>query len=158
MTQLQRTINEEELDRWRQRNLGRLLIRAFDTFEADVLEGLRSRGIEQTKKTYLPVLRNLDLRGNRITELAARSGLSKQAVGPIVHELREKGILSIAPDPTDGRAKLVGWTEEGLQGLLIGLEVIREVIERYKITIGEERMDQLCSTLELLLEHFEQAK
>lgn len=150
--------DKEEFNRRRRENLGRLLVRVFDAFEDGVLEAYRARGIHQLQRTYLPVLRSLDLEGNRITELAERAGLSKQTVGPLVRELAEKGIVRVVPDPTDGRAKVVQWTDAGLQGLAVGLEILDEVSGQFTRVIGEGRMEGLRATLILLLDAFERPR
>lgn len=150
-------MDEEEINRWRRENLGRLLIRAYEAVEADVLEGFRARGIDGPERMDLPVLRNLELNGSRITEIAERAGLSKQTIGPLVRNLEEKGIVRVDPDPTDGRAKIVRLTERGMEWLAVACEVIRETIERYTEYLGEERMEELRSTLLCLLERFERA-
>lgn len=138
----------------RRENLARLLIRAFDAFERDVLRGFRERGIE-LQKSWLPVLRNVEAEGSRITEIAEAAGLAKQTVGPIVHELAGEGILRVDPDPEDGRAKRVRFTPAGMEGLREGLGVLRETEARYAAALGEERMAALREALIDLLRHFE---
>src|SRR3712207_4666682 len=51
--------------------------------------------------------------GSRLTSLAERSGLTKQAVGEAVDDLQRLGYVERVPDPSDGRAKLVRLTEKG---------------------------------------------
>ena len=48
--------------------------------------------------------------GSRLTDLADRSGLTKQAVGEAVAELERKGYVERVPDPLDGRAKIIKLT------------------------------------------------
>ncbi|MFQ5678895.1 MAG: MarR family winged helix-turn-helix transcriptional regulator [Gemmatimonadota bacterium] len=146
---------EERIIRWRRENLGRLLVRTFEMFQEDVLQRLRARGFMEVERSDLTVLRNLDLEGNRITEIAERAGLSKQTIGPLVHELEEKGILRVDRDPTDGRAKVVRFTDRGLEGFETAMEVFQETVARYTACLGRERMEQLHSALRDLLERFE---
>lgn len=148
-------LDEDEINRWRRDNLGRLLIRAFEAFQADVLEGFLARGIIELERTDLPVLRNLDLAGNRMSEIAERAGLSKQTIGPLVRELEDKGVVRVDPDPSDGRAKVVRFTEKGLEAFAVAVEVIDETSERYTESLGTRRMGQLRTALHCLLEHFE---
>ncbi len=143
-----------ESGEFRRDNLARLLVRTFDAMERDILRGFAERGI-RLRRTWLPVLRNVDAGGSRITGIADAAGLSKQTVGPLVRELEEEGILRVDPDPDDGRAKLVRYTKAGLEGLLAGMEVIRSVEERYAEAIGPDRVDELRRTLRDLLERFE---
>lgn len=143
------------LDRIRRENLGRLLVRTFDAFERDVLAGFRQRGIA-LKKTWLPVLRNVEAGGSRITEIADAAGLAKQTVGPLVRELEEEGILRVEVDPDDRRARLVCFTEAGLAGLRAGMEVLRETEARYAAALGARRMAALRDALQMLLDRFEE--
>lgn len=146
---------EAEIYRWCQENLGRLLLRVLETFERDVLDGFRARGIEGLERADLPVLRNVRLEGSRVTEIAERAGLTKQTISPLVRGLAEQGILRLDPDPTDGRAKVVRFTDRGLRGLITAAEVIRETVERYTEHLGEARMEELRASLLALLERFE---
>ena len=59
------------------------------------------------------VFRFIDEDGSRLTELAERSALTKQAVGEVVADLENLGYVERAPDPGDGRAKLIKLTERG---------------------------------------------
>lgn len=138
----------------RRENLARLLVRTFDAMERDILRGFEARGI-RLRKTWLPVLRNVEVAGSNITEIAEAAGLSKQTVGPLVRELVDEGILAIEPHPDDGRAKLVRYTPAGLEGLGAGLEVIRSVEARYAEAIGERRWEELRRGLLDLLARFE---
>jgi DNA-binding MarR family transcriptional regulator len=48
-----------------------------------------------------------------VTDLAARTQLTKQYVGRLVAELQDLGYLELAPDPSDGRAKLTRLSPRG---------------------------------------------
>src|SRR4029079_6428621 len=48
--------------------------------------------------------------------IAERSGLTRQAITMIVDELEAAGVVRRAPDPEDGRAKRIGYTEAALRG------------------------------------------
>src|SRR4051812_21402919 len=49
--------------------------------------------------------------GSRLTELAERSGFTKQAVGEAVTELEKLGYLERLPDPRDGPAQIIKLTD-----------------------------------------------
>jgi DNA-binding MarR family transcriptional regulator len=51
--------------------------------------------------------------GIRLTELANRANMTKQALGEMVVTLQAAGLMEVSPDPTDGRARLVNLTPEG---------------------------------------------
>lgn len=135
------------LDAWRREHLGRLLLRAFQIFEGDMLAGLAENGIGGLRLSHFAVLRNTDRTGSRLTEIAARAGLTKQAIGPLVHELVTMGVLSMAPDPTDGRARMVRFTPAGERGLHTARSVYRRVFQRYTELVGDDCMDELVAHL-----------
>lgn len=144
----------ERFDRLRQENLARLLVRAFDMMEGEVLDRMAEEGL-RLKRTWLPVLRNVNLAGSQITEIADAAGLAKQTVGPLVRELSEEGILRIDPDPGDGRAKLVRYTVAGAEGLKKGVRALQSVEREYAEAVGPERYQELRRTLMDLLAEFE---
>ena len=51
----------------------------------------------------------------RLTELVASENVTQPAMTQIVTRLQDRGFVERLPDPTDGRAVLVGLTEEGLR-------------------------------------------
>ena len=69
---------------------------------------------------HTTVLPHIDLEGTRLTELARRLGVSKQAAGQIVDELEEFGMLERIADPQDARAKLVRFSKKGQAAMLDG--------------------------------------
>ncbi len=144
----------ERLDSQRRDNFGRLLARALAVFEEDLARVSHARGRTELPRRYLPVLRALDLEGSRIGDIARRAGLAKQTIGPLVRGLAERSIVVIEPDPNDGRAKLVRFTEAGLQEVGLGLDAIREVVDRYTAVLGEQFMWHLQSSLLMFTECF----
>ena len=80
----------------------------------------------------------------RLTELARRVGVSKQAVGQLVDELVQMGALGRVPDPGDGRAKRIRFAQGAL---LHGLGVLGEVEAELAAQLGEARAAALHATL-----------
>lgn len=81
--------------------------------------------------------------GSRLTDLADRSGLTKQAVGEAVAELEHKGYLERVPDPEDGRAKIIKLTERGVDAANTGRRLFREIEDEWAERYGEERVASL---------------
>ena len=100
-------------DAWRSSNVGRLLNEAVRRFETSVLEKMALAGHAECTLSHINVTRNLDLEGTRATELARRAAMTKQSLGELVAQLEELGIVKREQDPTDGRAKVVLFTERG---------------------------------------------
>lgn len=135
---------------------------------------LNELSIEHIRRTFnLPKLRtahttlfpHIDMEGTRITVLASRIGVSKQAVAQLVDELVEMGSLERIPDPSDGRAKLVRFgpnmLEQGLAQLMLVEQGLKQVLG--DASFGEFRqallvlLDTLEAQPEMLLAMVEEA-
>jgi DNA-binding MarR family transcriptional regulator len=68
--------------------------------------------------------------GIRLTDLAQRANITKQALGEMVVTLQSAGLVEVSPDPSDGRARLVNLTPDG-----------RRVRDRIQRTIGAIERD-----------------
>jgi len=104
--------------------------------------GLEIRAVHTTLFPHINVVH-----GSRLTELAQALGISKQAVGQLVDELSDMGMLERRPDPEDGRAKRICYTSLGRQGLFDGLAILREEEQAMARAIGQERFAQLHEAL-----------
>ena len=89
----------------------------------------------------------IDLDGTRSVDLARRMGVSKQAVGRLVKELEEAGLLHREPDGADKRAFLVKFTEPGLEYLRCMHASIQLIEDEYTELVGAERMKSLREAL-----------
>jgi DNA-binding MarR family transcriptional regulator len=94
---------------------------------------------------------HLDFDGIRLTDLAARVGVTKQAVGQLVDDLAALGMVERIADPTDKRAKRVRFSRRGHAALVQGLGVLRELEETLAAAVGRRRMRELHETLRRLI-------
>jgi len=113
--------------------------------------GLRDRGHAALQPAHSGVIVNLRTEGTRLTELAERAGISKQAMGKLVAEMEDIGYVRCAPDPVDARAKLVTFSRSGLGLLADAGTVVDDIWELYAGLIGERRLSTLRSSLLTLL-------
>ena len=113
---------------WRQAHIGHWLRLALAQFDARVmhlmaqhpavplgLSNLVARG--QVGAAHIHITRHLAQNGSRLTELAARAGMTKQAMGTLVDQCEAWGMVSREHDPADGRARQVRFTDTGLAWL-----------------------------------------
>ena len=108
-------------------------------------------GVARIRPAHTSVFPHVDLAGTRLTELARRMGISKQAVGQLVDELEQMGTLERVPDPSDGRAKLIRFCSDGGRSLFDGLAHLRRLEDELAKEIGVERMAALFDGLGALL-------
>src|SRR3954463_10580191 len=64
-------------------------------------------------RSHALVFAHLDPDGTRPAEIARRAGISRQAVGQTVAQMKSQGLVKLAPDPTNRRARLVQPTAKG---------------------------------------------
>lgn len=115
----------------------------------------RARGRQKqgpkVRAAHTSLFPHIDLYGTRISTLAERVGISKQAVSELVEELDEMGVVERIPDASDGRAKLVVFTKSGRRGILEGLKLLREIEAELAQKIGKRKMLTLRSILHELI-------
>ena len=91
-----------------------LLVVLAERHLADALQDhLVAAGFEDHRVVHHNVMAHVTHEGIRLTELADRAGITKQAMSELVLDLEHLGYLHRAPDPRDGRAKLIGFTGKG---------------------------------------------
>jgi DNA-binding MarR family transcriptional regulator len=121
---------------------------------------LNERALERVAdKPGRPILRpshtalfpHIDRGGTRITELAKRIGITKQAVSQLVDDLEKIGVVERVADPDDQRARRVIFTDRGKRGLLDGLEILTSLEQDLRVAIGTERVDGLRESLVAIL-------
>ena len=151
MTDAELPIDRAQLEELRQQHIGRLLLRAHRAFSQRANQKLHGRGHAGLSLAHTTLFAHLDLTGTRITTLAARIGVSKQAVGNVVLELEQRGYVLRSVDPTDRRAALVTLTQAGWQFIQDAHHVKREIEGEYMRVLGEERMQMLREALTLLI-------
>ena len=99
---------------WRRNNIGRRMNEAVRVFEARIIENLRAGGHAELSAAHVNLTRNLDEDGTRLTELARRASMTKQSISELVDQVERIGLVEKRRDPSDGRAKLVCFTAQGL--------------------------------------------
>jgi len=90
---------------------------------------------------------HLDFEGVRITELARRLDISKQAISQTIAELESMDVVETIPDPSDGRARLARFTDKGKQAIMQGLGVLRGIETEMERSIGKPKFDALHEAL-----------
>ena len=101
-------------------------------------------------RTEIGVLYVVSERPRRITELAAREGVTQPAITLLVNRLAERGWLRRTPDPLDGRAVLVELTPDGC-ALLDQLRAeFRALVHEEMALLDDEDVGALARAVEIL--------
>jgi DNA-binding MarR family transcriptional regulator len=91
------------------------------------------------RRSHLRLLSLTPPAGLRVTDLAARAGMTKQALGEFVAALQEAGLVEVAVDDRDRRVRLVRPTPVGrrLQGVIEA--AFAEIEQGWRERVGPER-------------------
>ena len=84
---------EAALEQAKRASPGQLLMRAARLMNEEGIARIRANGRPDVRVSHTSLLPHIDLEGTRITELARRMGVTKQAVNQSVTELEQLGIL-----------------------------------------------------------------
>jgi DNA-binding MarR family transcriptional regulator len=132
---------------WRLIHLGRLLGHALRRFDERVLH-LMAHNIDvplalsnlaaraQISAAHIHITRHLDLEGTRLTELAQKAGMSKQAMGDLVDQCEAWDLVTRAPDPRDARARIVRFTPTGLLWLAAFRDAVAQAEKEFRQEVG----------------------
>src|SRR5215207_6642330 len=131
----------------RQQHIGRLLLNAQRNYSQQALIKLRARGHEGLTLAHTNLLAHLDVSGMRITTLAERVGVSKQAIGNLVGDLETKDYIRREVDSHDRRAAVITYTAAGRKFLQDAHEVKREIEAEYTAALGEQGIEELRKLL-----------
>jgi DNA-binding MarR family transcriptional regulator len=148
---------------WRQVHLGRLLGDAMRRFDERVLylmsndtevplalSNLAAR--EKISAAHIHITRHLALEGSRLTDLAQSAGVTKQGMGELVNQCAAWGLVERFDDPRDSRAKIIRFTETGLNWLNAFERAIRITEQEFHAEVGHE----VATVTELALEVYTQ--
>ena len=136
-------------DGWRMTHLGRLLGHATRRFDERVLH-LMAHNVDvplalsnlaaraQVSAAHVHITRHLALEGSRLTELAERAGVTKQAMGDLVDQCEAWGLVTRESDPRDARARVVKFTPAGLAWLQAFKDAVAQAEAEFRAEVGPE--------------------
>lgn len=124
------------IDEQRRNALGRQAARLVACIEKD-LAAQQTVDVDITP-AQKAVLIQLETTGNRITTLAQRLGTSKQAASKLVQEIENKGLVVRLPDPEDGRASVIQFTDKGRAIVDTTVSYFEELERQIAAEIGHE--------------------
>ena len=143
-------LKQADLDHYRKTNIGQALMEVARDFQKGALEEYSRAGHRKLQSSHQAILTYLSLDGTRLTELAARASMTKQAMGQLVDEVERLGYVERIPDPSDGRAKIVRFTRKGRMLIKEGTGIGEEIQRKYASLIGENKLLRLRDLLDEL--------
>jgi DNA-binding MarR family transcriptional regulator len=150
-----RSITDAEqaaLDHAKRASTLQLLFRAARLLDEAAVARVRADPTAAAMRTaHTALLPHLDFTGVRLTELATRVGVSKQAVAPLIDDLEAMGTVERVADPDDGRAKRIRLSKRGAAAIHHGLSVLATLEAELAVEVGKARMDDLHRALAAVL-------
>jgi DNA-binding MarR family transcriptional regulator len=137
------------------KHIGQLLRDGLDLFERELAQRMPPVEGIKTRPTHNAVLRYLDRDGTHASELARRSGLTRQALSLIVLELEQLGVVERSDDPSDKRQKVITYTERGRHSFDLSRGVIASIETDFAGSVPD--YDALRRGLETLSSLYAQA-
>ena len=139
-------IDHEDL-RVRGPEVGALLRVAWEHLQTELSEGLRVAGFDDLRPVHRPLLRHPPIDGMRPSELADQLRLSRQSVNDLLRDMERMGYVSMEVDDTDGRARVIRYTERGWRLFDTGSALSKSVGERWAQTIGRDAFAAMVAAL-----------
>ena len=120
--------------------------------DAQVKAALAEQGFDEIQTCHHTVLRHLGEDGGRPSELAAKAGVTRQAITKTLDDLERLGLVHRQPDPTDGRGVLVRYTPRGLAALHVARTRMNQLERRFGSHVGAHRWRTARDVLEALFD------
>jgi DNA-binding MarR family transcriptional regulator len=124
-----------------------LLRSPWETVRRRMLERLHENGFDDLDTAHLNVLLYPGPQGSRPSELAARLGISKQALNYLLGDLERTGYLIRQPDPQDARSKRIALTPRGVSMARTIRAAVTELEGEWSAKLGPKRFEQLRELL-----------
>ena len=130
--------------------IGALLRAPWEAVQSHMLRRLHEHGCADFDAAYLPVFGYPGPQGARPSELAARLGMSKQALNYLLGSLERAGYLERQPHPDDSRSRRIALTPRGLSAVKVIRDAVAELETSWTQVLGPKRFAQLRKMLQEL--------
>jgi DNA-binding MarR family transcriptional regulator len=131
--------------------LGALLRIPAEEMNRRIIEGLHELGFDDLAVAHLAVIRWPGPDGQRPRDLAAKTGMSRQALNYLLGQLETLGYLERHDDPDDHRSKRIHLTDRGRDLVPAVRGIVRKVEREWARELGADDVEQLRNLLERLV-------
>jgi DNA-binding MarR family transcriptional regulator len=140
------------MDDERRVDLGVSLFIPYRYTEDRVFRALQDAGFEDWTLAQCQVFQRVAPDGSRLTNLADQAQITKQSAGVMVDQLERLGYVRRAPDPTDGRARLIVIEQRGRQAVEVAKATLEEIYAEWEAYLGTRNFTLLAQILDQLRE------
>ena len=127
--------------------MGALLRVPWEAIRERMLAGLHERGFTELTAAHLNVLQYPGPDKVRPSELAARTGMTKQALNYLLGQMEHGGYLRRRDDSGDQRSKRIHLTARGHRAVTAIREIVAEVEAEWERQLGPNRFADLRTLL-----------
>lgn len=127
--------------------IGALLRVPAQAIHRRLIRDLNAAGFGELSLPHMAVFQFPGPDGLRPGTLAARAGMSKQAMNQLLRSLEDSDYLVRSDSPDEGRARVVRLTKRGRAASAKILEILRDVEREWSAELGATRFAQLKELL-----------
>lgn len=127
--------------------IGALLRLPAQAVHRRIVAGLNAAGFRDLRLPHMGVLQYPGPDGCRPHELAARAGMSKQAMNQLLGSLERLGYLSRRDLGEGGRGRVVRFTRRGHAAWARIHEILADIETEWRTTLGARDFDRLKKLL-----------
>jgi len=143
------TMRKEPGDDWAPDHMARWLEAVTKRMHAD-LGAQGGSAFPGLRGSHRRLLQMIPPEGIRITDLARRANMTKQALGEFMDWLEQAGFVSSGRAPADGRVRLITRTEQGDAAAVEAQRALDAVERGWRGEIGAARYDAMKQVLRQL--------
>jgi DNA-binding MarR family transcriptional regulator len=143
------TVRKEPGEDWAPDHMARWLEAVARRLHAD-LGAQGGYAHPELRGSHRRLLQMIPPEGIRITDLARRADMTKQALGEFMDWLEQAGFVASGRDPADGRVRLITRTEQGDAAAIEAQHAIDAVERNWRTEIGAARYDAMKEVLRQL--------
>ncbi len=127
--------------------LMRGLLHAYYWCDESLQNSMRKAGLPPLSRTQSMIMVNISDGITRQSDLARNIGISRQAIQQTLVEMEKSGLITLAPDPADGRAKIVKFSRRGTGIGKIAFEALDEIEAELSRRLGVRAVRQIKELL-----------
>jgi DNA-binding MarR family transcriptional regulator len=123
------------------------LLHAYYWCDESLQNSMRKAGLPPLSRTQSMIMVNISDGITRPSDLARNIGISRQAIQQTLVEMEKSGLITLAPDPADGRAKIVKFSRRGTGIGKIAFDALDEIEAELSRRLGVRAVKQVKEVL-----------